>query len=360
MQSQALEALAMNDGWTGLVVLLFRDPHLLEGGEGGQNGATDPYRVLPLGRSDDLDLHCGWSQGCDLLLHTVSDAGVHRAATGEDGVGVQVLTDVHIALHDGVVAGLMDTSRLHTQEAGLEEGLGASETLVADGDDLTVGKLVALLQAGAGSSSSHLLFEVQSHIAQLLLDVTHDLTLGSGGEGVATLGEDLHQVVCQVTTGQIQTEDGMGESVSLVDGHGVGDTITRVEHDTSGTSRGVQRQHSLDGHVHGRGVEGLEHDLGHLLTVGLGVEGGLSEQNWVLLWGYTQLVVEGVMPDLQSERRNGVDKFSSKTQHCKKGKQINNADSLTFSISSQFVTIPCSMGYLRVRIPLLLWASSPT
>jgi actin beta/gamma 1 len=26
----------------------------------------------------------------------------------------------------------------------------------------------------------------------------------------------------------------------------------------------------------------------------------------------------------------------------------------------QFVTIPCSIGYLRVKIPLLLWASSPT
>ena len=32
----------------------------------------------------------------------------------------------------------------------------------------------------------------------------------------------------------------------------------------------------------------------------------------------------------------------------------------TFSISSQFVTMPCSMGYFKVRIPLLLWASSPT
>ena len=29
-------------------------------------------------------------------------------------------------------------------------------------------------------------------------------------------------------------------------------------------------------------------------------------------------------------------------------------------MSSQLVTMPCSMGYFRVRIPLLLWASSPT
>src|SRR5262249_26081805 len=48
----------------------------------------------------------------------------------------------------------------------------------------------------------------------------------------------------------------------------------------------------------GRDVEGLEHDLGHALTVSLGVEGSLSEEDRVLLRGDTQLVVEGVVPDL--------------------------------------------------------------
>ncbi|KFR13484.1 hypothetical protein N306_12013, partial [Opisthocomus hoazin] len=65
-----------------------------------------------------------------------------------------------------------------------------------------------------------------------------------------------------------------------------------------GTARGVEGQHSLDGHVHGGDVEGLKHDLGHLLPVGFGVEGGLGEQGGVLLGGHTQLVVEGVVPDL--------------------------------------------------------------
>ena len=90
----------------------------------------------------------------------------------------------------------------------------------------------------------------------------------------------------------------MGKSVTLVDGHGVGDTISGVEHDTRGTTGRVQRQHSLDGDVHGWGVEGLEHDLRHLLPVGLGVEGSLGQQDGVLLGGNSQLVVEGVMPDL--------------------------------------------------------------
>merc|ERR1719346_435362 len=86
-----------------LVVFLLGDPHLLEGGEGSQDGASDPDGVLPLGGSDDLDLDGGGGQGGDLLLHTVSNTGVHGGASREDSVGVQVLPDVDVALHDGVV-----------------------------------------------------------------------------------------------------------------------------------------------------------------------------------------------------------------------------------------------------------------
>ena len=78
----------------------------------------------------------------------------------------------------------------------------------------------------------------------------------------------------------------------------MGDTIAGVQDDASGTTGGVEGQDGLDGDVHGRGVEGLEHDLGHLLPVGLGVEGSLGQENGVLLGGNTELVVEGVVPDL--------------------------------------------------------------
>merc|ERR1711881_557367 len=293
-----LEALPVDDGGAALIVLLLGDPHLLEGGEGSQDGSSDPDGVLPLRGIDDLDLDGGRSQGSDLLLHTVSNTGVHGGASRHDGVGVQVLPDVNTALHDGVEGGLVDAAGLHSQEAGLEESLRAPEPLVSDGDDLSVGQLVGLLQGGGGSSSRHLLLEVQGDVAELLLDVPDNFPLSGGGEGVSTLSENLHEVVGQLTASQVQTDDGVGESVTLVDGDTMGDTVTSVHDDTSGTTRGVQGQHSLDGHVHGRHVERLEHDLGHLLPVGLGVEGSLSEEDGLLLGGNTQLVVEGVMPDL--------------------------------------------------------------
>jgi hypothetical protein len=51
-----LEALPVDNGWSRLVVLLFGDPHLLEGGQGGQNGATNPDRILPTLTGSDVSV----------------------------------------------------------------------------------------------------------------------------------------------------------------------------------------------------------------------------------------------------------------------------------------------------------------
>merc|ERR1712229_43170 len=152
----------------------------------------------------------------------------------------------------------MDTAGLHTKEGWLEESLGASESLVSDGNDLAVGKFVGLLEGGGGSSGGHLLLEVKGDIAELLLDVTDNLTLSGGGERVTTLSEDLHEVVGELTASQVQTEDGMGKSITFIDGDIVGDTITRVHDHTGGTTGGVEGKDSLDGNIHGGHVEGLE------------------------------------------------------------------------------------------------------
>ena len=128
----------MNNGWSTLIVLLLGDPHLLEGGEGGKDGTSDPDGVLSLRGSNDLDLDGGGSQGGDLLLHPVSNTGVHGGTTGQDTVSVEILTDINITLHDGVEGGLVDTTGLHTQEGRLEESLWTPEPFVSYGNNLTV------------------------------------------------------------------------------------------------------------------------------------------------------------------------------------------------------------------------------
>ena len=47
----------MDDGGASLLVFCLGDPHGLEGGEGGQDGSSDPDEELPLGGCHYLDLH---------------------------------------------------------------------------------------------------------------------------------------------------------------------------------------------------------------------------------------------------------------------------------------------------------------
>jgi len=130
------------------------------------------------------------------------------------------------------------------------------------------------------------------------LDIPDDLALSRGHKGVAALGQDLHQVVGEVAAGQVGAADGVRQRVALVDGHGVRDAVARVQHDAGGAAGRVQREDGLDGDVGGRRVEGLEHDLGHLFAVGLGVQRRFGQQDGVVLGRHPQLVVEGVVPDL--------------------------------------------------------------
>ena len=69
-----LEAFSVHNRWAGLIVFLLRDPHLLEGGQGSEDGSSDPDRVFTLWWGDDLDLHGWWGKSGDLLLHAVGDA----------------------------------------------------------------------------------------------------------------------------------------------------------------------------------------------------------------------------------------------------------------------------------------------
>merc|ERR1719369_1300212 len=141
-----LEAFAVDDGWTALFVLLLCDPHGLEGGQRCDNGATDPDGVFALRGSNDLDLQGGCGGISDFLLDTVSNTGVHGGTTRQDDVGEEILSDVNIAGLDTVAEGLVDANGFHTDHGWVEENLRATEALVTNGDDLTVGEFIGLVK----------------------------------------------------------------------------------------------------------------------------------------------------------------------------------------------------------------------
>merc|ERR1719461_1309197 len=81
------------------------------------------------------------------------------------------------------VGQLVNSVLFFSDEGWLEQGFWATESLGSDGDDLTVGKL--------------------------FFDVTHNFSFSTRTERVTTLGQNLHHVPSQVTSGKIQTENGM-------------------------------------------------------------------------------------------------------------------------------------------------------
>jgi len=90
----------------------------------------------------------------------------------------------------------------------------------------------------------------------------------------------------------------MGQRESLVNRDNVGNAIAGIKDDASGATGGVDGQNRLNGDVESGYVESLEHDLGHLLPVVLGIQGSFGEENRMFLRSDTKLIVEGVVPDL--------------------------------------------------------------
>jgi hypothetical protein len=142
------------------------------------------------------------------------------------------------------------------------------------------------------------LLKVERDVAQLLLDVAHELAHRDSSKGIATFRKVLAQEVRDVPPGEVQALDRVGEGKALVNRDHLRDAVARVEDNARHAARGVQREYGLDGDVEGGRAERLKHDLRHLFAVCLGVQRRLGEQDWVLLGCDVQLVIEGVMPYL--------------------------------------------------------------
>ena len=70
--------------------------------------------------------------------------------------------------------------------------------------------------------------------------------------------------------------NGMWDGITFVYWNCVGNTIARIEDDTSSSTIGVKSQNSLNTNVEARNIEDFEHDLSHLLPVLLRVKRSLS------------------------------------------------------------------------------------
>merc|ERR1719274_201168 len=172
----------------------------------------------------------------ELLRHALANALKHCGTSGQHDVCVQVLADVDVTLHDGLEGCVVDPAGLLSNETWLEQNLWATEALIPNSNDVAIGELVGLLLVRALTCRLHLTVEVKRNVAELLLHVTHDLTLCRGSERVTPLRENLHHVLRQVASSQVKAENCMWQGISLIDWNRVRHTIARVHHNSSGAA----------------------------------------------------------------------------------------------------------------------------
>ena len=103
------------------------------------------------------------------LVIRFTDSRHHRRATGKHHVGIELLANVDITLHDGLEGGIMNAHRFLSHQTRLEQNLGATEALRVEGDDVAIRQFVGLGTFVACCCSLHLSVKVQGNVAKFLL-----------------------------------------------------------------------------------------------------------------------------------------------------------------------------------------------
>ena len=83
----------------------------------------------------------------------------------------------------------------------IEQTFGTAETFVTNGENLTIGHLVVLLNGRGGGSLLHFFLEVKGDVAELLFYISDNGSVIR--QGIFPCGEQVTHVLCKVTTSEV-------------------------------------------------------------------------------------------------------------------------------------------------------------
>lgn len=238
----------------------------------------------------------------DISLQPPSKVLVQGRATTQHNVLVQASSDIDRTGLDHAIDNLWQRRQeVRAVDFGVEEDFGCQESFVAYVDDeggtaSGLDRGVFGEAAGIGVEAVELLDNVGADVAELLLDALGSL---QAGVGLASVTEQGLDEVGDVATGDWDGFDGRADNVTLGDGDDVGHTISGIDNGTGegavlgfgGGPGGSKGEDGLDGNVETGAVEGLEHDLGGVLTGFWRVEWWFGEEE-VVIFGLDAEVLE--------------------------------------------------------------------
>ena len=142
------------------------------------------------------------------------------------------------------------------------------------------------------------LIEVLGDVTNLFLDTLNEEHLGGIEALTSMVKKELLKPLSKDTSSDFNLTDGVDNGVTFVNGYGIGNTITRVDNETSASSISVETQDGLWGNVAISHLEVLEHGSDHPFSVFQWVSWSIGKENTLGLgWEHSELVLEGMMPD---------------------------------------------------------------
>jgi len=234
----------------------------------------------------------------DLLLKTRRKTREHGGTTRKNDVLIELGTKIDISLLDTVEELISHTHSINIDKMRLEENLRSKITFLTKTDDTAIRDSEGIDKSSGLSGELLLDLKIITDVAELLLDLTDSLKIGSTVEGITTEEKKLDEVTSNIGTSDIKTTHKVGHGVTLTDRDNVSHTITRIEHDTIKKTLSIKHKNGLNGDIDTMETVLLEHDLNHLLTVLTRVHRSLSKKNLAVLGVDLETFVPGVIPDV--------------------------------------------------------------
>jgi len=266
----------VHNSGTFCIVFFLRDPHVLEFLNSREDGSAQPAGVHAVSGTADFGSHVRGRQSRYLLSHAFLHALEHGAATSQHDVFEKVSLDVVLTLENGVEGVLGETVLRHVAglagDAGVEKHLGAADQFFADHNFILVGELVDLRAAATFVGRLQFSVEIRGYLSVLDLHLlalleyfgvsnglSHWVDVESVSFIVPFLLPQLEHVLSEILSADVDLSGGVGDSKALVDRHGVGDAVPRVNNCSSRSASREQTHDCLISEVELRDLELFEH-----------------------------------------------------------------------------------------------------
>ena len=185
----------------------------------------------------------------NLLIEPLLEVSHEGCASSEDNVVVQI--DLKVGIHfsnrlegklSNATFALFEFWVLHIDDRGVEHALSGRDAFTERYlNDLLVRKLIASLLLGQVIVTIvHFCVVVHGNVAHFLLYLSNVVIVVICDWHLGLL-ELLDEAVCDFLAGDVDGLHGVGQSVPLENGHGVGDALTTFRNQTRGKSIRKQR-----------------------------------------------------------------------------------------------------------------------